>query len=490
MYDRKDGVESECKFIMFVGTTSHAGKSVLTAAFCKILKDMGYKVTPFKAQNMSLNSYVTKEGKEIAIAQAVQAMACEEEPTEYMNPILIKPKGDSTAQIMVYGAPYKDIQARDYYKETQTLWNVVTKSIKKLSEEYDIVVIEGAGNPAEINLYDRDITNMAVARFTGAKTYLVGDIERGGVFASLYGTYMLIPEEDRKLIKGFIINKFRGDVRLLDSGISALETMTGVRVYGVLPYLDFDLPSEDSLALEEKKGRSRKKGGDIAILRLPRISNFTDFEKLEKYTDVRYVDLNEDLDSYSIVIIPGTKNTVADLIELKKHGMDKKLKKIAGRIPIIGICGGYQMLSRVIVDRGIELGKGDIEIEGLGLIDGVSIFDKYEKTTVQVERKVTGDCVILDRIKGEKVKGYEIHMGITKASNPIFENEGSCSEDGMVFGTYMHGLFLNDNVIRAVLEYLGKKADIRKKDDGIEKLVSEVKQHIDVDQILMDLGLI
>ena len=475
----------DCKYLMFQGTSSHSGKTLFTTAFCKILSEMGYRVAPFKAQNMSLNSYVTKRGEEIAIAQAIQAEACGIEPNSLMNPILIKPKGDYTAQIMLFGKPYRDIRAGDYYKETPKLWRAVTTAIDRLSEKYDVIVIEGAGSPAEINLYDRDITNMSVARYTNASVFIVGDIERGGVFASLYGTYSLIPEEDRELIKGFIINKFRGDVKLLKSGIEKLEKMTDVKVYGVMPYLNIHLPSEDSLSIFDKK-TSRKK--EIAVIRLPRISNFTDFEKLERYASVDYVPLDGDIDGYSIVIIPGTKNTVADLLELKKAGMDKKIKRLAGKVPIIGICGGYQMLGKKIIDKGIELGEGHVEIEGLGLIDAVSVFEGYSKTTVQVKRRVKGGCVILDEITGEVVEGYEIHMGKTVTKNEIFENEGSRSDDGMVFGTYMHGLFLNDNVVRAVLKYLGKDARIEK-EDVYKKLAEEVRKYVDVESILAEIGI-
>ena len=475
----------DCKFLMFQGTSSHAGKSLFVTAFCRILSDMGYRVAPFKAQNMSLNSYVTPKGEEIAIAQAIQAEACGIEPDATMNPILIKPKGDMTSQIVLFGKPYRDVGAGEYYRVSKHLWSAVTGAIDTLSRKYDVIVMEGAGSPAEINLYDRDITNMAVARHTGAGVYIVGDIERGGVFASLYGTYYLIPEKDRELIRGFIINKFRGDPELLNPGISMLEEMTGVKVMGVVPYLDIRIPSEDSLSISEKKSSGRK---EIAVIRLPRISNFTDFEKLERYVSVDYIPLDGDIDGYSIIIIPGTKNTVADLIELKKSGMADKLKKLAGRVPIIGICGGYQMLGKKIIDRGVELGRGNVEIEGLGLLDTVSVFDGYSKTTVQVEREVKGNCVILDELKGEMVRGYEIHMGKTTGGKEVLEGDGARSDDGMVFGTYMHGLFLNDNVIRAILKYLGKERLIDN-EDVYSRLAEEIKKYTDVDAILAETGL-
>ncbi len=474
-----------CKFLMFQGTSSHAGKSLFVTAFCRILSDLGYSVAPFKAQNMSLNSYVTPEGDEISIAQAIQAEACGIKPDSTMNPILIKPKGEMTSQIILFGKPYRDIMAGEYYEIAGQLWSSVKRAINRLSKKYEVVVIEGAGSPAEINIYDRDITNMSVARYTKAGVYIIGDIERGGVFASLYGTYHLIPEKDRGLIKGFIINKFRGDPELLKPGISMLEDMTGIKIRGVVPYLDIHLPSEDSLSIPEKRRDGKR---EIAVIHLPRISNFTDFEKLEKYASVDYVPLDGDLDGYSIIIIPGTKNTVADLIELKKSGMDRKIKKLAGKVPIIGICGGYQMLGKKIIDRGVELGRGNVEIEGLGLLDTVSIFENYSKTTVQVRRRVKGKCIILDELKGEIVEGYEIHMGKTITKNEILEGDGAVSDDGMVFGTYMHGLFLNDNVVRAVLKYLGKNENIEK-EDVYGKLADEIRKYTDVEAILAESGL-
>jgi adenosylcobyric acid synthase len=325
------------KFIVVLGTTSHSGKSTLVAALCRMLSNRGLRVAPFKSQNMSLNSWVTDNGSEIGIAQAVQAWAARTRPTEFMNPILLKPKGDRTSQVIVLGRPRFDKSAEQYYKDIESLKEVVDSSIKELEKEYDYIVVEGAGGAAEINLFDRDIANIYVARHLQAPIILVGDIERGGVFASLFGSVQLLPEDIRPLVKGLVINKFRGDPAILQSGLEDLKDLTGIPVLGVLPYLDLAIPSEDSVSLGDKRSRPEEQMVEIAVIKLPRISNFTDFEPLERSAQVRYVGLSEDLGHPDAIIIPGTKNTVSDLVEMREKGMDRQILAQKDK-PVLGIC--------------------------------------------------------------------------------------------------------------------------------------------------------
>jgi len=474
-----------------LGTTSHSGKSTIVAALCRILRNRGLKVAPFKSQNMSLNSWVTSEGKEMGIAQAVQAWAAGVEPTELMNPILLKPKGDRTSQVIVFGVPTADKSAEEYYQGIDGLKTVVDRAIEELEREYDYIVVEGAGGGAEINLYDRDIANIYVAKKLGAPIILVGDIERGGVFASLYGTIELLPPDIRPLVRGFVINKFRGDPAILDPGLEMLEELTGVPVLGVMPYLDLNLPSEDSVSLGDKRGDGEgDKGGEkveIAVIRLTRISNFTDFEPLEREARVRYVSPGQPLGRPDAVIIPGTKNTVADLEEMRTRGTDREILALRDEgVPILGICGGYQILGRKIVDMGIE--NTTDSIPGLGLLDLETRFDRYEKRTVQVEKTVTGDGPILGPIKGEKVWGYEIHMGMTTSQEPpAFGDDGAVGGDGLVIGTYLHGIFQNQNFKEAFLDYLYKRKNLVRRSalegDGYDELASATEKYLDMEKI-------
>lgn len=458
---------------MVGGTTSSAGKSLIVAAFCRILARRGYDVAPFKAQNMSLNSYVTRNGKEVAIAQAYQAFAAGIEPDERMNPILLKPKGDFTSQLVVMGEAVGDVDSRNYYEEVERLKKIVEDAYTSLAEEYDVVVIEGAGGMAEINLYKRDLANIHIARFAKPDIIIVGDIDRGGVFASLFGTYSLLPEDVRRMVKGFIINRLRGREDILQSGITQLERLTGIPVLGVLPFLDYNFPSEDSLNIDEWG-----KDGPVGIVRLPRVSNFTDFEFIRGYT--RFLDLNSKLDGCEVVIIPGTKDTIADLMELKKSRLGEEIVRKAGEIPVIGICGGYQIMGKELIDYGVEHGK--VRVKGLGLLDAVTRFENYRKRTVQVVKRVRGNAVILDKIAGQEVWGYEIHKGVTEASRPLFEDEGCVSEDGMCWGTYLHGLFWNENVVDALGKYLGVK--IKREDDWAEVIAGEVERRLKLGVVL------
>jgi adenosylcobyric acid synthase len=484
------------RFLVVLGTTSHSGKSTLVAALCRLLSDRGFKVAPFKSQNMSLNSWVTQNGSEIGIAQAVQAWAARTEPTEFMNPILLKPKGDRTSQVIVLGRPVADKSAEEYYREIEGLKEVVDRSIQELEKDYDYIVVEGAGGAAEINLFDRDIANIYVARYLQAPIILVGDIERGGVFASLFGTVQLLPEDIRPRVMGLVINKFRGDPAILGSGLKTLEELTGVPVLGVLPYLDLDIPSEDSVSLGDKKSRPAADAVEIAVIRLPRISNFTDFEPLERQARVRYVNLSEPLGRPDAVIIPGTKNTVSDLLEMQEKGMADQIKSLPDT-PVLGICGGYQMLGREIIDCGIEDTVGTVP--GLGLLDAVTRFDLYEKRTMQVKKPVTGGGPILEPIRGQIVTGYEIHMGVTSSKGQAaFGDDGAVSESGIVIGTYLHGLFENENFCNAFLDFLrcrknpgqGQKLSPKTemgaraaKGDGFAKLAAAVEANLDMAKI-------
>ncbi len=470
------------------------GKSVLVAALCHIFSK-STSVAPFKAQNMSLNSWITEDGGEIGIAQAIQAWAAGIEPTVDMNPVLLKPKGDHTSQVIILGRPAYDREAGDYYESIDEISYVVDDAVARLEETYDLIVIEGAGGAAEINLYDRDIVNIGCARSVKPAIILVGDIERGGVFASLYGTMALLPDDVRALVKGFIINKFRGDYSILEPGVRKLEELTGLPVFGVVPYADITIPSEDSVSISDKKAAQHPI--DIAVIRLSRISNFTDFEPLEAFANVRYVPLDSDLGDPDLIIIPGTKNTTADLLEIMAHGMDQRIIEIAreGAVPVIGICGGYQMLGRTILDCGFE--DCATEVSGMGLLDVATRFESYEKQTRQVVKRVTAGGPILGIISGETVSGYEIHTGETVSSSPVFEDDGCISESGLVFGTYLHGVFENENVRRALFEYIYARKgislqdvsfDVMSREEGIREFAEVVEDCVDVSAIRKLIG--
>jgi adenosylcobyric acid synthase len=481
--------------LIVLGTASHVGKSVTVAALCRALYRRGIPVAPFKSQNMSLNSYVTADGSEIGIAQAVQAFAAGVEPEADMNPVLLKPKGDSVSQVVLLGRPYKDVQIRDYYRETDTLLDEAVSAFERLQRRFGNVVVEGAGGAAEVNLYDRDIANIRLARSLRLPIVLVADIERGGVFAQVYGTLALLPEDIRPLVAGVIVNKFRGDPELFASGVAKLEELTGVPVLGVVPFADIPLPSEDSLSIGDKRDRNTGTPVRIAVLRLPRISNFTDFELLEQHAAVDYVLPGASLSGYDCIILPGTKNTVEDLAVLNRHGVGEELRLARERrIPIIGICGGYQMLGSRIVDAGIE-SENPADHPGFGLLDVVTAFSGYRKTTVQVRRRATGPGPILPAM-GE-VDGYEIHMGETERGGlpEAFAGEGAATPDGLVFGTYMHGLFQNPGAANALLAYLSERRGVAFEPVAAESgalgaaasyddLARHFEEHVDMEAIL------
>ncbi|MCD6363378.1 MAG: cobyric acid synthase [Synergistetes bacterium] len=446
------------KSLMICGTSSGVGKTLIVAALCRIFANKGINVAPFKAQNMSLNSGVTPEGEEIARAQIIQAIASRKAPSVLMNPVLLKPEGEAKSQVIVNGEVFGSIQAKDYYERRKILWEYVKNAYDKLSSSCDLVIIEGAGSPAEINLKGRDIVNMAMARYANASVLLVGDIERGGVFASLYGTVMLLDEEERNMIKGFIINKFRGDRSILDPGLGKLYSLTGIPTIGVIPYVRHNIDEEDILSERLlKRKRCFTCSGDavvnIVVLKLRYTSNYTDFMPLELEEDVNlfYV-LPEDLLDINVgeidaLIIPGSKNTMADLLHLKSLGINSYLRKLLqeGKV-VVGICGGYQMLGKRILDPyGVEAGG---EVEGFGLLN-IETFMKTEKTLTLVKGR-------LSLKEGVSVMGYEIHMGETKVlsgihplfilleknGKPVREGDGvSCDKSLSVWGTYIHGLF-------------------------------------------------
>ena len=481
--------------LMVLGTASHAGKSIAVTALCRALHRRGIGVAPFKSQNMSLNSFVTRDGAEIGIAQAVQAFAAGVEPEAEMNPILLKPKGEGVSQVVLLGRPYRDLPIREYYQETEFLLGEALSAYRRLEGRYGQVVVEGAGGAAEMNLYDRDIANILLARALKLPIILVGDIERGGIFAQVYGTIRLLPDDIRPLVKGILVNKFRGDPSLFDPGVRILGEITGVPVLGVVPWADIPLPSEDSLSLGDK--RAAEGPVRIAVIRLPHISNFTDFEPLERLAPVDYVDLAQDLAGYDCIIVPGTKNTVEDLAALQESGAAAGIRQARERgIPVIGICGGFQMLGKEIHDQGIE-GSGHGVYPGLGLLAGTTRFDRYEKTTRQVRVRANPVGPILSAM-GE-VTGYEIHMGETDRGGDAeaFTGDGAVSPDGLVFGTYLHGLFQNEGAVQALVSYLYRKKGLRFGDRGAgvssagpvrpdpyDRLADLFEAHLDMEKIL------
>lgn len=437
------------KSIMVQGTCSNAGKSLLVAGICRILQQDGYKVAPFKAQNMALNSFITKDGLEMGRAQVMQAEASRINPDVRMNPILLKPTSDEGSQVIVNGEVFGNLSAQDYYQKKKTFQDAVKDSFDSLSKEYDVIVIEGAGSPAEINLKENDIVNMGMAKMADAPVLLVGDIDRGGVFASLAGTMLLFDQEEKDRVKGVVINKFRGDINILEPGLRMLENIINVPVAGVVPYMHLDVDDEDSMT-DRFANRKADALIDIAVIRLPRISNFTDFNPFEyiEGVNVRYVGAVSDLGDPDLIIIPGTKNTMADLLWLRESGLEAKiLKHHSKNKPIFGICGGYQMLGQSLSDpHGVEHGG---TMSGIGLLPHSTIFEN-EKVRV-AENGILSDVKgIFQDISGKEYQGYEIHMGVSGVSGNII-NEGN------VYGTYIHGVFDKEGIAKSIVEALLKE---------------------------------
>ncbi|SCH95325.1 Cobyric acid synthase [uncultured Blautia sp.] len=492
------------KAIMVQGTMSNAGKSLLAAGLCRIFKQDGYRVAPFKSQNMALNSFITEDGLEMGRAQVMQAEAAGIKPSVLMNPILLKPTNDVGSQVIVNGEVLGTMSARDYFKYKKTLVPDVMKAYNALAEENDIIVIEGAGSPAEINLKDEDIVNMGMAKMAKAPVLLVGDIDRGGVFAQLIGTVELLEEDEKAMVKGLIINKFRGDKTILDPGVEMLEERSRIPVVGVAPYLDIQLEDEDSLT--ERFDRKQEAGViDIAVIRTPRISNFTDFNPFESIPGVslRYVKHPRDLHSPDMIILPGTKNTMGDLIWMRESGMEAAVLKEASRGKLIfGVCGGYQMLGETLSDpHGVENGGS---MKGMGLLPMETVFAE-KKTRTRVQGHFEELSGVFAPLSGAEVEGYEIHMGesilkenagtVTRITDSVSgekKEEGAFS--GNVCGTYIHGIFDKEASAEAMIRVIGEKKGIDVenmtgvdfaafKEQQYDILAAELRKHLDMKKI-------
>ena len=453
------------KVIMIQGTMSNAGKSLLVAGICRILRQDGYRAAPFKSQNMALNSYITEEGLEMGRAQVMQAEAAGIKPLACMNPILLKPVNHMGSQVIVNGEVVANMSARDYFAYKKQLIPDIKKAFEKLEEMADIIVIEGAGSPAEINLRENDIVNMGLAKMLDAPVLLVGDIDRGGVFAQLLGTLMLLEEEERKRVKGLIINKFRGDKSILDPGIEMLEERGGIPVMGVVPYIELSLEDEDSLT--ERFDRRGEGLVDLVVIRYPRISNFTDFNVFEQMPEVsvRYVTCVNELHHPDMVFLPGSKNTMGDLKWMRQNGLEAAVKKLSEEIPVWGVCGGYQMLGYRISDpEGVEEGGS---IRGMELLPVITVLRK-EKVRCQAEGRINELEGVFSAISGSPFAGYEIHMGQTaliKESEALDGEEEELTvvsgKNRNVYGSYVHGLFDKGGTAAAVAKALAEKKGIR-----------------------------
>jgi len=491
------------KVIMVQGTTSNAGKSLITAALCRIFKQDGYKTAPFKSQNMALNSYITKDGLEMGRAQVMQAEAAGIEPDVRMNPILLKPTGDKGSQVVLNGKVFKDMTAGEYYTYKQDMIPHIMKSYNSLAEEYDIIVIEGAGSPAEINLRKQDIVNMGMAEMVDAPVIIVGDIDRGGVFASLAGTMLLFNDEEKSRVKGFVINKFRGDINLLTPGLDMLRDITNISTLGVVPYLKVDIDDEDSLS-ERLENNDEHSLIEIAVIKLPRLSNFTDFNvfSMIKGVSVRYVSSLRDMGDPDMIIIPGTKNTIEDLKWLRQSGLETKIKRHASQgKAVFGVCGGYQMLGEIINDPDNVEGGGSIR--GLELLKTRTTFYK-EKTTTQTKGKINKLSGFYEKLSGIKVSGYEIHMGDSEIiegtpMNTIEDKLDGCVNNN-VAGSYIHGIFDNSEVVNAIVKILAEQKgislnnledfDMKKfKENQYDILADCVRNSIDMGEIYKIVGI-
>lgn len=499
------------KSLMIQGTGSGVGKSLVVSGLCRIFSDMGIRVAPFKAQNMALNSFITKEGGEIGRAQAFQAEAARVEPSVDMNPILLKALGEAGCQVILDGKVHSNMRADEYYGFKREAWDAVTSAYKRLSGKYELIIIEGAGSPAEINLSKDEVVNMRVARQVNAPVILVGDIDKGGVFASFYGTVGLL-DDDAAYIRAFIINKFRGDINILNPGLKMIHEKTGRPVLGVIPYLgDLGLHEEDGIPIErlkQFKPIERFKPLRIVVLRQRYIANFTDFDPFMYEPDVELVySLWEgDIENADLIIIPGSKNTVKDLLFLREHGIENSIKRAVEKgIPLIGVCAGYQMLgSRIHDPYGIE--SAHRAIEGLGLLDIETALEKV-KTTCQVEAELVNSSLLTayGNKSYELLKGYEIHMGMTtgdvglfrinrlsgsNSSNSLNSSIPDGSQKGNVWGTYIHGIFDNDIFRRNLINFLRLKKGMepleetidysRLRDDSLNKWAGIIKDSIDM----------
>ena len=486
------------KAIMVQGTMSNSGKSFVTAGLCRVFRQDGYKVAPFKSQNMALNSFITREGLEIGRAQAMQAEAAMVEPTHWMNPILLKPTSDMGSQVIVNGEVYANLSAVDYYKMKDQLAPEIMKAFSHLSDENDIVVIEGAGSPAEINLMENDIVNMGMAKMAQAPVILVADIDRGGVFASAYGTIKLLPQEDQDRFCGIVINKFRGDVEILRPGLEMLEDLTGKPVLGVVPMEKIDIDDEDSLS-DRLNQRTVTEGIDVAVIRLPHISNFTDFSVFELIDGVslRYVTQKKELGSPDLILLPGTKNTMGDMEWLIESGLEGAIRRASATTRVIGICGGFQLLGKEMEDpEGVEHGGS---MRGLGLLDLKTTFVS-QKTRTRIEGQFLEDQSLYG-LDNRKVTGYEIHMGTTDnlggAIPMIRLSDGRTdayrNESGRIWGSYLHGIFDNEDLVFALVHEIMREKGIDPDDNHLsvaeykeiqyDKLADLIRRSLDMDRI-------
>ena len=505
------------KNIMLLGTGSNVGKSIIAAGLCRIFYQDGYSVSPFKSQNMALNSYITKDGKEMGRAQVVQAEAANIEPESFMNPILLKPTTDRKSQVIVNGKVYKNMDAREYFAYKHNLKKDIMTAYNHIRENFDICVLEGAGSPAEINLKEDDIVNTGMAEMADSPVLLVADIDRGGVFAAIYGTVMLLEENERKRIKGVIINKFRGDKSLLTSGIEMIEKLTDIPVLGVVPFVPLGIEEEDSLGIdkynEKKEGKIR-----ISVIKLKHISNFTDIDALSHYNDVslKYVTKSSELGNEDIIIIPGSKNTVEDMKDLIEKNIGREIVRIAKKgTPVFGICGGFQMLGQKIMDP--EKIESDLkEISGLGLLDIETVM-KSDKTTTQYKNTVKNVSGILAGTEGMEIKGYEIHQGYSYPVNEkneennnsenILKNDTAClfgdeklkgAVKDNIAGTYIHGIFDNSEFTSHFLNEVRKLKGLDRIDENFsysdyknreyDKLAEVLRENIDIKKIYEIMG--
>ena len=505
------------KNIMLLGTGSNVGKSIIAAGLCRVFYQDGYSVAPFKSQNMALNSYITKDGKEMGRAQVVQAEAANIEPEAFMNPILLKPTTDRKSQVIVNGKVYKNMDAREYFAYKHNLKKDIMEAYNHIRENFDICVLEGAGSPAEINLKEDDIVNTGMAEMADSPVLLVADIDRGGVFAAIYGTVMLLEENERKRIKGVIINKFRGDKSLLTSGIEMIEKLTDIPVLGVVPFVPLGIEEEDSLGIdkynEKKEGKIR-----ISVIKLKHISNFTDIDALSHYNDVslKYVTKSSELGNEDIIIIPGSKNTVEDMKDLIEKNIGREIVRIAKKgTPVFGICGGFQMMGQKIMDP--EKIESDLkEISGLGLLDIETVM-KSDKTTTQYKNIVKNVSGILSGTEGMEIKGYEIHQGYSYPVNEkneennnsenILKNDTAClfGDENLkgtvkdnVAGTYIHGIFDNSEFTSHFLNEVRKLKGLDRIDENFsysdyknreyDKLAEVLRENIDIKKIYEIMG--
>lgn len=479
------------KVIMIQGTMSNAGKSLLAAGLCRIFRQDGYRVAPFKSQNMALNSYITEDGLEMGRAQVMQAEAAGIKPMVCMNPILLKPTNHTGSQVIVNGEVLGNMPAREYFAYKKQLMPEIKKAFRELEDYADIIVIEGAGSPAEINLKQNDIVNMGLAKMVDAPVLLVGDIDRGGVFAQLLGTLMLLEEDEKSRVKGLIINKFRGDKSILDPGIEMLEEKGNVKVAGVVPYMNLALEDEDSLT--ERFDKKEEGLIDIAVIRYPRISNFTDFNIFEQMpgVTVRYVTSISELHHPDIIFLPGSKNTMGDLKWMRQNGLEAAVKKFAVDIPVFGICGGYQMLGDEISDPDeVEEGRS---MRGMELLPVVTVLQK-QKQRGQTEGKIAQVSGILNGISGCGFDGYEIHMGKTGWSEKKEKQPENVISAGNVYGSYIHGLFDHAETADVILHALAEKKGVSLqggemedyrtfKEKQYDKLADTLRVYLDMEEI-------